>query len=354
MTGRGVDQILARPGDPELHEPHVSDARTYVRLAESANGPVPSPVGPGWPWGDLLESLDRWSPDVRIANVETSVTTSDEFAPGKVVHYRMHPHNVGCLAPVRLDVAALANNHVLDFGVAGLRETLETMTETGLPTAGAGTDAQNAWRAVRTVTASGRVLVWSVASQTSGVPRDWAATEHAAGVALLPDLSRRAADEVGQRLAAEKEPGDVAVVSVHWGSNWGYEVPRSHARFAHRLVDAGVDVVHGHSSHHPRPIEVYRGRLVLYGCGDLVNDYEGIAGNGFRDDLRLGYLASLRPDGALHGLGMIPLQARRMRLGHAARDDAAWLARTLTRTSRGFGTRTELDDTDGTLVLRWS
>ena len=50
----------------------------------------------------------------------------------------------------------------------------------------------------------------------------------------------------------------------------------SQIRFAHRLIDAGVDVVHGHSSHHPRPIEVYRGKLILYGCGDTIDDYEGI------------------------------------------------------------------------------
>ena len=38
----------------------------------------------------------------------------------------------------------------------------------------------------------------------------------------------------------------------------------------------GIDVVHGHSSHHPRPIEVYQRRLILYGCGDFIDDYEGI------------------------------------------------------------------------------
>ena len=60
------------------------------------------------------------------------------------------------------------------------------------------------------------------------------------------------------------------------------------------LIDGGFDVIHGHSSHHPRPVEVYRGRLVLYGCGDAINDYEGISGYGqFRGDLRLLYVASV-------------------------------------------------------------
>ena len=93
-----------------------------------------------------------------------------------------------------------------------------------------------------------------------------------------------------------REPGDVVVASIHWGSNWGYDVPATHTDFAHRLIDAGVDVVHGHSSHHPRPIEVYQGKLILYGCGDLIDDYEGIGGyQKYRDDLRLLYFATVSP-----------------------------------------------------------
>ncbi|TLK46301.1 hypothetical protein FDN03_16255, partial [Glutamicibacter sp. V16R2B1] len=105
--------------------------------------------------------------------------------------------------------------------------------------------------------------------------------------------------------------------------------------------------------HHPRPVEVYRDRLVLYGCGDFVDDYEGIPGyEGYRDDLRLAYFVSLDPDtAALTGLRMVPLQARRIRLERAAPADAAWLRGILDRISGGFGTRFALDP-DGTLRLR--
>ena len=76
-----------------------------------------------------------------------------------------------------------------------------------------------------------------------------------------------------------KQAGDLLLVSIHRGGNWGYEVPKAHKSFAHRLIDeARVDVVHGHWSHHVRPIEVHRGKLILYGCGDFINDYEGIGG----------------------------------------------------------------------------
>jgi poly-gamma-glutamate capsule biosynthesis protein CapA/YwtB (metallophosphatase superfamily) len=131
------------------------------------------------------------------------------------------------------------------------------------------------------------------------------------------------------------------VFTVHWGSNWGYKVPYEQVLFAHDLVAHGVDVVHGHSSHHPRPIEIYRGRLILYGCGDFIDDYEGIAGHGeYRGDLRLMYLPSVHPDtGRLARLTIIPLQARRMRLNPATSADVAWLGGVLDRISRPFHTR---------------
>jgi poly-gamma-glutamate synthesis protein (capsule biosynthesis protein) len=125
MPGRGVDQILPHPGDPELREPYVRDARAYVDLAEDAHGPIPRPVSFGWPWGDALRVLEEIAPDVRVINLETSITASRGFAPGKAICYRMSPGNVPCVAAARPDVCALANNHVLDFGRRGLLDTLD-------------------------------------------------------------------------------------------------------------------------------------------------------------------------------------------------------------------------------------
>ncbi len=136
MTGRGVDQILPHPGDPRLREDSIGGALGYVALAEAANGPIPRPADPAWPWGDALAVLADMAPDVRLINLETSITRSGDFAPGKQVHYRMNPANVACLTVARPDVCALANNHVLDFGRNGLAETLDTLAGAGLRAAG--------------------------------------------------------------------------------------------------------------------------------------------------------------------------------------------------------------------------
>ena len=144
MLGRGVDQILPHPGDPTLYEHNVRDARTYVDLAIRANGSIPQPVDWAWPWGDALELLGYAGCDARIINLETSITTSDDYVPGKAVHYRMNPANVEALAAVRPDVCVLANNHVLDFGRRGLLETLDVLYASGLRTAGAGLSLRQA------------------------------------------------------------------------------------------------------------------------------------------------------------------------------------------------------------------
>jgi poly-gamma-glutamate synthesis protein (capsule biosynthesis protein) len=81
MTGRGIDQVLPHPGNPQLYEPYIRDARDYVRLAERTNGPVKQPVEFAYPWGDALAELERAVPDVRIINLETAITVSDACTP---------------------------------------------------------------------------------------------------------------------------------------------------------------------------------------------------------------------------------------------------------------------------------
>ncbi|KXF53023.1 hypothetical protein AXA44_45785 [Rhodococcus sp. SC4] len=353
MTGRGVDQILPSPGDPELREPCVRDAREYVALVEKRNGSIPGPVEFGWPWGEALRVLDAAEPDARVVNLETTVTTCARFA-SKGINYRMHPSNVGVLTAARIDVCVLANNHLLDFGPDGLVETVDVLARSGVRTVGAGRTVAQAWCPVVVEAGTGRrLLIWAAGMSSSGVSPHGAARRGRPGVAYLSETTCAEADRVLDRTRLIRRNTDVVVVSLHWGSNWGYDVPDAHVEFAHRLVDGGVDVVFGHSSHHPRPVEIYRGHPILYGCGDLINDYEGIGGHErFRDDLRLLYLVTL--DARTHELRelrMVPMKSRQMRLHKASTSDTEWLRRVLDGISRGFGTRIDAE-TDEFLVAR--
>jgi poly-gamma-glutamate synthesis protein (capsule biosynthesis protein) len=344
MLGRGIDQIMPLSAAPDLYEPYIRDARQYVGLAESVNGPIPRKVGPEYVWGDALAELAALAPDLRLVNLETAITARGVPWPDKGIHYRMHPANTAVLSAAGIDCCALANNHVLDWGYPGLEDTLTALADSGIAAAGAGSNGQQAAAPTRLEAPDGtRVAVYALASQTSGVPPNWGAGDHRAGVNLLGEDIDAAVDGVLSSLES-RSPGQRVVASIHWGGNWGHTVPDWQQHLAHRLIDSGaVDLVHGHSSHHPKAIEVYRGRLVLYGCGDLINDYEGIREyRPFRSDLGLMYFADLDPtDGRLLGLTLSPMRMRRLRLQRAAASETDWLATTLNRESRVFGTRFE-------------
>jgi len=354
MTGRGVDQVLQRPCDPALHESYVGSATGYVALAEAANGPIPRGVEPSYIWGAALDEFDRMRPDARIINLETSITRSEDYAP-KGINYRMSPENANVLKAAALDCCVLANNHVLDWGRGGLLDTLHTLRRLDIKTAGAGKDlGEAAAPAVLNMRRGGRVLVFSFACVNSGTPRSWAARNNVPGVNLLGDLSDAGATAVADAIKQAARPGDLTVVSVHWGTNWGYDVPDRQRDFAHALVErAGVAVIYGHSSHHPKGIEVYRDRLILFGCGDFLDDYEGIRGyEQFRDDLVLMYFADIAPGGNLVALEMVPLQIRKFQLVRPSAQDIGWMQETLDRESRKFGAGVVLAR-DGRLMLSW-
>ncbi|MFW5748484.1 MAG: CapA family protein [Chloroflexota bacterium] len=353
MTARGIDQALPYPGDPELHEHYVKDARHYRTMIESASGPVLTPLDYRALWGAALDELARVQPAARIINLETSITRSDAHWRGKAVHYRMNPANIGCLDAAAIDCCALANNHVLDWGYPGLDDTLTTLGEAGMSHCGAGADLRAA-RSPAVLPRDGyRIIVVAAASTSSGVPKQWAAGPQSPGVHLLSDQPEVDAARIAEDVQAVRQPGDVVVASLHWGPNWSYDIPPQHIDLAHHLIDrAGVDVVHGHSSHHVKAFEVYHGKLVLYGCGDFINDYEGISGHeAFRGDLSLMYFPTLaRGTGHLIRLEMVPTTMHRAQVRRASDADAGWLAARLNREGQRFGMSVSRQP-DGRLLL---
>ena len=356
MLGRGIDQILPNPSDPRLFEPCVRSAVGYVRLAERASGSIPRGVKFNYPWGDVSDLWSLHQPDARIINLETAITASQDADPDKDIHYRMHPGNVPCLTAAGIDCCVLANNHVLDWGRSGLEDTLDALHAAGIRTAGAGRNEAEASSPAVIAIPSGRLLVYGIAFSSSGVPEAWKATRTGAGVNWLPDPSARCAEAVRQRIERDRRAGDLVLVSVHWGGNWGYGIAPSEREFAHHLIDsARVDLVHGHSSHHPKGIEVYRGKTVLYGCGDLLNDYEGIQGHeSFRPELALMYFPVIDTrSGELAALTLAPVRTRRFRLQRASAQETAWLAAMMDRECRRLGTCV-VGHCNGALGVDWA
>lgn len=345
MCGRGIDQILPFPAPPVLYESHVRSAQDYVRLAEERNGPIPRAADCSYVWGDAGAELERHNTDARIVNLETAVTLHGEPEP-KGINYRMSPRNAEILKAFRIDCCSLANNHVLDWGWPGLIETLDTLERLGIAAAGAGRDRDAAEAPAEITTARGeRIFVFGIACETSGVPAAWGARNGRPGLSLIGGLTESAIKKIARRVATIRKPGDTVIISLHWGGNWGYRIPENETAFAHALIDeAHADIVHGHSSHHPKAIEVHHGKLILYGCGDFLNDYEGIRGQEeFRSDIALGYVAALDParENRLAELAVLPFTIRNFRLHKAGHGDTCRIGEILTRESARFGLRFE-------------
>lgn len=265
MTSRGIDQILPYSCDPVLYESYVKNAQDYVNLAKRVHGTIPQPVGFSYIWGDAIASMKE--ADARIINLETSITKSDHYL-NKGINYRMHPKNIPCLSAANIDCCTLTNNHVLDWGQQGLQETLETIENSGIKYVGAGRNSTDAnTRCILPIADKGRVLVFSYDLASSGIPYYWKATENKLGVNLLTNIFMKTIHIIRDEIAKYKKYGDLVIAS-HWGENWGYEIPKIHIELAHNHIDqAGIDIIHGYSSHHIKGVEIYKDKPIIYGEG---------------------------------------------------------------------------------------
>ena len=284
MTGRGIDQILPHPSRPHLFEPYMRSALDYVetgRARERADSERrwTSPTSGAMRW----RSSERVRPHARIINLETAVTAAEDAWAGKGINYRMHPGERCLPRGAGIDCCVLANNHVLDWGYRGLERNARHAARSGHPDGGAGRDADRGCRAGGH-RCPARAACWSSLSvwQAAACRANGQRPATAPGVNFLDELSEQAVDEIATARSAPPSARATSWWSRSTGAATGATTSRREQRdFAHRLIDAaGVDLVHGHSSHHAKGIEVYRGKLILYGCGDFLNDYEGISGYG--------------------------------------------------------------------------
>lgn len=358
MSGHGIDPLLP-PDVPAEADRGVRAALDYVRDAVNARDlapsvpPLPRPVCFDYPWGDALPLLRRERPDLRLVNLGLPITARDCPARGR--HARLHPLQLPALAALGADGAVLACRHVLDWGREGLSDTLDSLRQAGIAGVGAGRNLAEAeqegqWR----LPGKARVRLFAFGHASSGLSPDWAAGEGAPGICWLQPPEARAVARLARRIEEAREEGDVVVVALHWGGHWGYEIPEEQRRLAHALIDeAGVDLVWGHASHHPRPIEVHHGRLILYGVGDFLKDVACAAGHEhFRPELAALYLPRLAADGRLEELRLWPLRVHLFRLKRACATESQWLADCLGRTGVELGTALA-PQPDGSLRLQW-
>lgn len=263
-------------------------------------------------WGDLPYDLNE---DVRIINLEAAPTLSinNHDIPTKSIHYHININNIPNIFSrfVRPYVLCLANNHSMDMGrIAFVSETIPNINNA----VGIGINSDIAY----SPKIIGNIAIYAFGAGCAGVPSEWQATSTKAGIAYLPPINNNSNVEIAFSIiksALSITSNKCIVISIHWGPNWSSNNDGQIYRetLAHRLIDElDVSIIHGHSSHHIRGIEIYKNKFILYGAGDFINDYEKISSS--YDTAGALYIADLDDSTySLNTLTFIPFEIKLLR-----------------------------------------
>ena len=221
-----------------------------------------------FPWGDTLPLLQE--ADWRVCNLECVISDQrPSVLPDKVFHFRSDAKNLAVLTAAKIDAVSLANNHTLDFGKDAMFDMLTRLDRAGIVHSGAG---RNIADAMHPAIGTGGGLRIGMLACTDNEP-EWAAEPAAPGVFYLPIGSTEEAAPLLQSVRHLRPMVDVLIVSLHWGPNWGSTPPPAQVRLARHLIQAGADVIFGHSGHVVRAVEIFRGKPIIYCAGNFVDDY---------------------------------------------------------------------------------
>ncbi|MFB6284334.1 MAG: CapA family protein [Halobacteria archaeon] len=296
-------------------------------------------------WGDVLMALRDL--DGLFVNLECCISRRGDpwTRTYRPFHFRAHPEwAVTGLGEAGVDYCSLANNHILDFGETALNDTVDQLKSAGIRHAGAGSlpDAR------KPVSVSVGDLEFAVFSATDNTP-EYAASKDKPGAFYddmdLDDGTREVFREVLD--AAEELNPDLTVASLHWGPNMVEEPSRKHERFGRWLVDQGVDLVHGHSAHVFQAVEMYGDGLIMYDCGEFVDDYK--VDPELRNDRSFLFKLKVTEGGDLQELSLTPVEIDKFTVNQADSQAKEWSFERMCGLSRKYGT--EFERKDGELQL---
>lgn len=225
---------------------------------------------PAYPWGNTLSILQN--ADLRLCNLECVLSDigSPWSATLKVFHFRSDEKNIKTLQAAQINIVSIANNHVLDYEYEALLRMLDILDEQKISHIGAGTNLSEASKPAFCQIEGQRIACIGF---TDNEP-DWAAEENKPGILYVPaNIHDKRMQDLIRQIENLRKEVDFLVISAHWGPNWGYDPPREHTVIAHAMIDAGADLVFGHSGHVFRGMEVYKNRPIIYSAGDFIDDY---------------------------------------------------------------------------------
>ena len=228
--------------------------------------------GPSYPFQFVDQTLRE--ADIVFANLESPISEGGVPAEKDFV-FRAPPLAAQSLAVAGIDVVSFANNHALDYGLEGFRDTMAALAARGIAYAGAGEDIAAARRPV-ILEVGGLRLAFLAYVNT---PDDSVSGFSVAATAAAADKAGVAwarPQAVAEDVARAARQADIVVVSLHLGFEYQEAPNQLQVDLAHAAIDAGADLVLGHHPHVLQGIEEYRGGLIVYSLGNFLFDFDAI------------------------------------------------------------------------------
>lgn len=207
--------------------------------------------------------------DLLLFNFDNAVTYTDN-AVKKNNPLRCEPRFLEMIRGNENTVVALANGHVCDFGVSGMRDTLSELDEAKISHLGVGEDENQSHQNVTQEINGRRITIFNY--MDSNMFPGYSHDELPAADGLAPGYSAYDSAVAQQQISQAKENGDTVIVYMHFGKEYSDAPNDDQKRIAHELVDYGADVVVGSHPHVAQGIEMFHGKPIFYSLGDLVSD----------------------------------------------------------------------------------
>ena len=211
--------------------------------------------------------------DLLLVNFENAATTSGDALKGDVP-LKCDPGYVPLLKANNLTVAALANNHALDYGITGMEDTIKNLNDNDITVMGAGKNADEAHKAV-VKEVNGRkitILNYMDSENFAEYSQDVMpyATDSAAGYSAYDSAD-------AQKQIAENNDSDLIIAYMHYGNEYSNSPNENQVKISHELIDYGADVVIGSHPHVPEGIDMYNGKPIFYSLGNFIFDQSNTA-----------------------------------------------------------------------------
>lgn len=202
--------------------------------------------------------------DLVFGNLETPITQGLEIPDFEMI-FRSNPGTEQALKQAGFSILSLANNHTLNFGEKGLKDTFNYLENVGIKYVGAGQNGQEAYQPVY-IEKKGIKFAFFAYNDTDVVPNFYEASSNNAGTAFMR------MEKMDEAVKEAKQKADFVIISMHAGIEYTNEPNESQVNFAHAAIDAGADLVIGHHPHVVQVLEKYKGKYIFYSLGNFVFD----------------------------------------------------------------------------------